>query len=207
MGIDLELKERKKRSWKLKTIPNQIVQLEQYYDRAIERSPSSKELSLFQLFMQRNDIRGGEYFFCPETMFYAPVLTLLSKKDVVLDIGAGDLRFDLRMAQKVKKVYAVEINPVLLADVLRIIGYAQPKNLVIICGNGFKLPIPLDVSIILCLMIHKAHNPRHWENYKQIIAYPAGLALRNFSLEHQLRFRKYIEKKERYRKEREKKEG
>ena len=41
---------------------------------------------------------------------YQAVLDQLSEEDVVLDIGAGDLRLARQMAKIARKVYAVEIN-------------------------------------------------------------------------------------------------
>ena len=45
---------------------------------------------------------------------YAAVLSTLSPTDVVLDIGAGDLRLARRMAAVVRQVIAWEIQPNLL---------------------------------------------------------------------------------------------
>ncbi|GAI85779.1 unnamed protein product, partial [marine sediment metagenome] len=42
---------------------------------------------------------------------YKKVLKNIKKEDVVLDIGAGDLRLSLQIAMRVKMVYAIEVNP------------------------------------------------------------------------------------------------
>ena len=41
---------------------------------------------------------------------YQAVLDQLGPQDVILDIGAGDLRLSRQMARIARKVYAVEIN-------------------------------------------------------------------------------------------------
>ena len=72
--------------------------------------------------------------------------------DVVFDVGAGDLRLDLALSERVRKVYAVEMDPVLLGRALDVIGYRLPLNVVPICADGLKLSLPSDVSVVLVLM-------------------------------------------------------
>ncbi len=56
-----------------------------------------------------------EAMFAPyDPQTYQAVLAQLGPEDVILDIGAGDLRLSRRMAQIARKVYAVEINAGLL---------------------------------------------------------------------------------------------
>lgn len=151
-----------------------IKSIEARWWQELESSnPSSKELDEYQAFLERNDIRGGEYFFHPEKDNYQDCLSRLDPNDIVFDIGAGDLRFDLMMSRKVKKVYAIEINPSILSYALDIIDNNMPTNMNVICGNGFTYPIPEDVNTITCLMIHREHdllNVRKDKNYK-VIAY------------------------------------
>ena len=45
---------------------------------------------------------------------YRAVLDQLEPDDVILDIGAGDLRLARQMSWIAEKVYAVEINPLVL---------------------------------------------------------------------------------------------
>lgn len=88
---------------------------------------------------------------------YDNVLAHLRPEDVVLDIGAGDLRLALRMAAKARAVYAVEVNPLIAAHALRIIGLDLPRNLHVICANALDLPIPSDVTVGVLLMRHCQH--------------------------------------------------
>ncbi len=45
---------------------------------------------------------------------YQAVLDLLKPEDVILDVGAGDLRLSRQMALITQKVYALEINTLVL---------------------------------------------------------------------------------------------
>lgn len=154
-------------SWETNDI---ISRLNRSFKRKIERCDYSdhKECLSFQV---EHGLKGYEIFFFPEELNYNPCLELLSKDDVVFDVGAGDLRFDLIMAEMVKKVYAIEINPTIVSSALRIIGYDLPENLTVICGNGFDWNIlPKDVTAVTCLMIHRQHEfPIEWQNNHRII--------------------------------------
>ena len=84
---------------------------------------------------------------------YDWVLTRLDPADVVLDIGAGDLRLARQMAQVVRQVYAVEINPSL--NTLNRIDL--PANLTFIEGDALRLEFPPDVTCGVLLMRHCTH--------------------------------------------------
>lgn len=88
---------------------------------------------------------------------YRDVLTHIRPEDVVVDIGAGDLRLGLRMAAQAQTVYAVEVNPLVVAHALRVIGLDLPRNLHVICGNALDVPIPSDVTVGVLLMRHCQH--------------------------------------------------
>ncbi len=80
---------------------------------------------------------------------YQAVLDQLSAKDIVLDIGAGDLRLARQMAHIVQKVYAVEINRQLLnqADSL-------PATLIPICADAREWSFPSDITVGVLMMRH-----------------------------------------------------
>ena len=142
-----------------KTISQLIAELTEAYDLAVmQENPSSQDLDDCSIFMARNEMEHWEIFNHPEDWFYQSVLEKVSSTDVIYDIGAGDLRLDLLLSQRVKHVYAVEINPTVISHPLEIIGWNMPSNLTVIIGNGFKLPIPKDVTTLVCLMIHRRHN-------------------------------------------------
>ena len=84
---------------------------------------------------------------------YQAVLDQLRANDVILDIGAGDLRLARQMARIVRKVYAVEVD----ARVLEQAEAARdplPANLIPICADARKLDFPSDVTAGVLLMRH-----------------------------------------------------
>ena len=80
--------------------------------------------------------------------------------DVVVDIGAGDLRLSSRVANIASWVYAIERNPEVLARADR---YGQPENLVPICTDARQWPMPTDVTVGVLLMRHC--TPEHFAEY------------------------------------------
>lgn len=84
---------------------------------------------------------------------YLRVLDQLGPDDVILDIGAGDLRLARQMAQVAQRVYAVEINPQVLhrSDFSR---EPLPANLISICGDARELDFPPDITTGVLLMRH-----------------------------------------------------
>jgi hypothetical protein len=82
---------------------------------------------------------------------YETVLNALCPTDVVLDIGAGDLRLARRMATIVHRVIAWEIQP----DVLnRGLLVSLPANLEPVLADARQAPIPEGVSVAVLLMRH-----------------------------------------------------
>ena len=132
-----------------------------------------KECTSFQ---HEHGMKGWEIFYVPEDMYYDLCLDRLSRDDVVFDVGAGDLRFDLMVAGVCKKVYAVEINPTITARALNIIGYGMPTNMIAMCGNAFEMELPGDVTVVTCLMIHRQHEfPESWKRCRIIYAMHDGV--------------------------------
>ncbi|MBI5563874.1 MAG: class I SAM-dependent methyltransferase [Chloroflexi bacterium] len=80
--------------------------------------------------------------------------------DVVVDIGAGDLRLSSRVANIASWVYAIERNPEVLARADR---YGQPENLVAVCTDAHQWPMPNDVTVGVLLMRHC--TPEHFADY------------------------------------------
>jgi hypothetical protein len=185
---------RKERVFHFPTIAENIAKIEKAYLHNIEISPSSKELQFFAHYLRRNKIKGNEYWFCPETQYYPYLLEFARSSDIVYDVGAGDLRFDLMLCQKVKHVIAVEINPINVYQSLHIMGYSKPANLTVICGNAFSFPLPPNISYILCLMIHRVHFPRSWEKARVIQTSTGGISLLHFPDSEKMRLRNIIGK-------------
>ena len=84
---------------------------------------------------------------------YQAVLDQLGPEDVILDIGAGDLRLARQMARLARKVYAVEIK-------LRVLDQAYaspdplPDNLIPICADARTLEFPSGITTGVLLMRH-----------------------------------------------------
>jgi SAM-dependent methyltransferase len=112
----------------------------------------------FARFADRHGLKDWEGWFSPyDDEVYDAVLSHVTREDVVLDIGAGDLRLALRLTERAQKVYAVEVNPLVVARALDTIGLDLPRNLHVICGNALDLRIPADVTIAVLLMRHCQH--------------------------------------------------
>ncbi|MEM4728093.1 MAG: hypothetical protein QXD04_07565 [Candidatus Bathyarchaeia archaeon] len=122
----------------------------------------------FESWLNRQSLFGFEYKSTPDVEFYPFVLENLDPDDVVLDLGAGDLRLDILMAERVKKVYAVEVNPILLGRALQIIGYDLPRNLIVICANLFDVEIPKDATVVVILMRHCTRREEIFKRFKKL---------------------------------------
>jgi hypothetical protein len=91
---------------------------------------------------------------------YGRVLGWLHSSDVVLDIGAGDLRLARRMASRVRHIYAIDLNRELAAMV------APPlttDNLTVIWGDAYQVPFPTGITAAVLLM-------RHCQGFSKLLA-------------------------------------
>jgi hypothetical protein len=77
----------------------------------------------------------------------------ITPRDVVLDIGAGDLRLTRRVAAVARRVYAIERDPAVLARSDRREA-CWPPNLIVICADALMTAFPHDVTTALLLMRH-----------------------------------------------------
>lgn len=91
---------------------------------------------------------------------YAAVLAEISPDDVVLDIGAGDLRLARRMALVARHVIAWEIQPELLA------GSMSGENLVALCTDARTEHVPAGVTVAVLLMRHCTHYALYVEKLR-----------------------------------------
>jgi hypothetical protein len=80
---------------------------------------------------------------------YQAVLDQLRWSDVVLDIGAGDLRLTRQMAKIVRKVYAIESNAGVMGQVDQL-----PANLIPVHADARTLDFPLDITAGVLMMRH-----------------------------------------------------
>lgn len=122
----------------------------------IERFAFQQDLDLWEL-------RFAPY---PEAM-YDFVLARLGPRDVVLDIGAGDFRLAWAAAHRVRRVYALEVQPPLVAAFLSRVGYALPRNLQVICANALDVPFPKGITVGVLFMRHCRHFARYFQKLVQ----------------------------------------
>ncbi|MEW5956622.1 MAG: rRNA adenine N-6-methyltransferase family protein [Chloroflexota bacterium] len=80
---------------------------------------------------------------------YRAALSFVQADDVVLDIGAGDLRLSKRMAAIARHVYAIELKSYLLPDRLFL-----ADNLTVICADARQSPWPSGITLGVLLMRH-----------------------------------------------------
>jgi len=128
----------------------------------------SEDPNQFESWLNKQGLFGFEYKSTPDIECYSFVLENLNSGDVVLDVGAGDLRLDVLMAEKVKKVYAIEVNPILVARALQIIGYDLPRNLIVICANIFDIEPPSDANVAVILMRHCTRQKEMLKKFRKL---------------------------------------
>ena len=127
-----------------------------------------KEDEDFQDFCRRNELLEWEPFFHPSSEELAErVLEEIKSSDVVLDIGAGDLGLSSKLAQKARRVYALEVNPILVAQGLNQLGFRIPRNLLVICANALDFPFPPDITVAILLMRHCQHFSAYFSKLKE----------------------------------------
>lgn len=130
-----------------------------------------------QSFFMSKNVNLTSATFVPHEDQYHEVGNKLGPSEIVIDMGSGDLRFPLMVASKVKKIYAVELNPELIRIALGVVGFHLPPNMVVICADWFDIPIPNDVTTITCLC-NDPEIPPSWFGYKVILG---GNEIQTFS--------------------------
>ena len=99
---------------------------------------------------------------------YAAVLAAIEPDDVVLDIGAGDLRLARRMAARARQVIAWEIQPELLpAEGVRRETWSETApSLTAVCTDARSEPVPPGVTVAVLLMRHCTHYALYVERLR-----------------------------------------
>lgn len=92
---------------------------------------------------------------------YEAALTFIEADDVVLDIGAGDLRFARWVAEKAKRVYAIEQNRLLLPQDV-------PENVNVMEQDARIMSFPTDITVAALLMRHCTHFQLYAEKLKAV---------------------------------------
>lgn len=88
---------------------------------------------------------------------YQAVLEEIQAGDVVLEIGAGDLRLARQVAAKAKRVIAIEIHADLVMNAVEGTDLALPKNLQVIHGDALQWMFPGEITAAVLLMRHCTH--------------------------------------------------
>jgi hypothetical protein len=92
---------------------------------------------------------------------YAFVLAQIEPEDVVLDIGAGDLRLARQLTARARQVYALELNSSLInqADDL-------PANCQVLHGDARVMSFPEGITTAVLLMRHCAHFAHYYDKLR-----------------------------------------
>ena len=92
---------------------------------------------------------------------YAPALAAIGADDVVLDIGAGDLRFARRAAELARRVIAVEKQ-------VDVVGAGPwPANLEVVVADALTWPFPSGVTVGVLLMRHCMHYREYADRLRE----------------------------------------
>jgi hypothetical protein len=86
---------------------------------------------------------------------YQAVLSYINPQDIVVDIGAGDLRLAKRMAVIAALVYAIEIQQAILEKAGP--PTCLPKNLKVINADARTVHFPSGITTAVLLMRHCTH--------------------------------------------------
>jgi hypothetical protein len=98
-----------------------------------------------------------EFMWAPyDISTYKAVLDETRSDDMVVEIGAGDLRLAKLLAEKARAVYAFEIRPELIREGARKNGHLPP-NVFVICADARLIQFPKDVTLAVLLMRHCQH--------------------------------------------------
>ena len=98
---------------------------------------------------------------------YQLVLEQLSSHDIILEIGAGDLRLARQMADIASQVYALEINRSVLDDGLASF-HPLPANLIPICVDARTFDFPQGLTTGVLLMRHCTHFRLYAEKLRKV---------------------------------------
>lgn len=80
---------------------------------------------------------------------YDDVLAYVQPEDIVLEIGAGDLRLAQRLANVASRVYAIEIDATVLPKFR-----GSKENLKVFCADAYQISFPPRITLGVLLMRH-----------------------------------------------------
>ncbi|MFQ3630407.1 rRNA adenine N-6-methyltransferase family protein [Roseiflexus sp.] len=99
---------------------------------------------------------------------YRFALEVAHPEDIVVDIGAGDLRLAVRMAPRVRRVYAIERNRAVVQRATAL--HVYPDNVVVFCADALTWPLPQGITLAVLLMRHctRDHFATHVRRLKDV---------------------------------------
>ncbi len=109
----------------------------------------------------RTDAEWEAAFASYDEPTYRDALAFLNPKDIVLDIGAGNLRFAKRAAKRVKQVFAIEQRAELIPEKL-------PHNVQVFCGDARTVEYPNNLTAAILLMRHCQHFSLYREKLERV---------------------------------------
>lgn len=95
---------------------------------------------------------------------YDQVLDLVAQDDIVLEIGAGDLRLSRQIAPRVRFIYALERE----ADLVQWQKTDLPDNCQLIVGDARYLSFPENTTTAVLLMRHCTQFHLYWQKLHAI---------------------------------------
>lgn len=86
---------------------------------------------------------------------------ILSKVQTVVDLGAGSGYFSLPIADKVRKVISVDLEPKMLSVLAERIRLAGIQNIELICGEITHIPLSDDSvdHVLAAFVYHEVNRP------------------------------------------------
>lgn len=108
-------------------------------------------------------VDAWEWMWAPyDAPTYQIVLDQIDAKDIVLEIGAGDLRLSREIAARAKRVYALEQNRLLLEQS----SHHLPGNIETTAGDARAIPYPVDITAAVLLMRHCTHFSLYFDKLR-----------------------------------------
>ena len=89
---------------------------------------------------------------------YTAVLERIRPDDIVLEIGAGDLRLARRIAGRARKIFAIERKAELVDDP----DLTVPENCQVITADARWTLFPQDINVAVLLMRHCSSLAWYW---------------------------------------------
>ena len=114
------------------------------------------------------DLDPWEIMWAPyDDQTYSLVLEEIQPDDIVLEIGAGDLRLACRISAKAHQVLAIEIKEDILTVGLKKRNFQVPSNLKIQVGDARLIEFPGNITTAVLLMRHCTHFTHYTKKLRQ----------------------------------------